>query len=163
METGYILVGVISMIAIIIPFVYMYRKSKKTERGLVKNLKVYADANGFQVDKSEAVAQLVLGLDNQNKLAFFSEVDEGTYETKHIDLSNISICKVNREVREVDYHGEKDRITHRLEIEFYPKNRKDEMTAFLLFDEDDNRMLSGEIQLANEWVAHYNSLLKQQA
>jgi len=160
MEIGNILIGVISIVAIIIPFILMYRRSKKTERGLIKNLKIYADENGFQLDKSESVAYLALGLDYKNKLAFFSEVNQGVYETKHVSLADTLICKVNREVREVDYHGEKDRITHRLEIDFYPKNKKEEVTSFLLFDEDHNRMLSGEIQLANEWVTHFNTLTK---
>lgn len=159
METGSILVGVISVVAIVIPFVYMYRKSKSTERGLVKNIKTYAEKNGLQLDKSEAVASLALGLDTKNKIAYFSEVDHGVYDTRHITLSDISICKVNREVREVNYHGEKDKITHSLEVCFYPKNKNGEVTSFLLFDEDKNKMLSGEIQLANEWVAHFNSAL----
>ena len=159
METGSILIGLISIVAIVIPFIYMYRKSQSTERGLVKNLKEYASKNGFQLDRSEAVASLALGLDSKNKLAYFTEVDHGIYDTRHIPLSDFSLCKVNREVREVDYHGEKDKITHSLEVCFYPKNKKDEVTSFLLFDEDRNKMLSGEIQLANEWVAHFNSVL----
>jgi len=159
METGNILIGLISIVAIVIPFIYMYRKSKSTERGLVKNIKAYAENNSLQLDRSEAVANLALGLDSKNKIAYFSEVDHGVYDTRHVSLSDISICKVNREVREVDYHGEKDKVTHSLEICFYPKNKKDEVSTFLLFDEDKNKMLSGEIQLANEWVAHFNSAL----
>lgn len=159
MEIGNVLIGVISVVAVILPFVIMYRKSKSTERGLVKNLKEYANKNNFQLDKVESVANLALGLDQKNRIAYFSEVEEGVFDTWHLNLSDFNICKVNREVREVDYHGEKDRVTHSLKIEFYPKNKKDQLASFLLFDEDKDRMLSGEIQLANEWVGHFNALL----
>lgn len=159
MESGNIIIGVISFIAIVLPFIIMYRKSKGTERGLVKNLKVYAEKNGFQLDKWESVGNLALGIDNINKLAFFSEIEDGVYETKHYDLSDVAVCKVNREVREVEYHGDKDQITHVLEVCFYPKKRSDEMGIFKLFDEDKNRRLSGEIQLADQWVSNYNTLI----
>lgn len=159
METGNILIGVISILAIVIPFVLMYRKSKKTERGLVKNLKAYAETNNFQLDKWESVGNLALGIDNTNRVAYFAEVEDFKYEIRHILLSEISICKVNRDVREVDYHGEKDRVTHSVEVSFYPKNKKGKEESFRLFDEDKNRMLSGEIQLAEEWVAKYNEVI----
>mgnify|MGYP001481691523 CR=1 FL=1 len=160
METGNILIGVISILAIAIPFILMYRKSKKTERGLVRNLKIYADTNGFQLDKWESVGNLILGIDNSNQVAYFAEVEDLSYKIRHVLLSEMSICKVNRDVREVDYHGEKDRVTHSVEIDFYPKNKKSKEEAFRLFDEDKNRMLSGEIQLAEEWVAKYNEVVK---
>jgi hypothetical protein len=60
----------------------------------------------------------------------------------------------------VAYHGEKDKITHSLEVDFYPKNKKNEIASFLLFDEDKNRRLCGEIQLANDWVTNFNQLVK---
>lgn len=160
METGNILIGVISIVAIVIPFVLMYRNSKKTERGLVKNLKAYAENNGLQLDKWESVGHILLGIDNTNQVAYFSEVEGLGYETRHIRLSEMSICKVNREVREVNYHGEKDNVTHSLEICFYPKDRKKEMEVFKLYDEDKNKSLSGEIQLADLWVANYNEAIK---
>lgn len=159
METGNILIGVISILAISLPFIIMYRKSKSTERGLVKNLKEYAQNNGFELDKWESVGNLALGVDNTSQIAYFIEVDGVSYETRHVVLSEISICKVDREVRDVDYHGEKDKVTHSLAVCFYPKNKREETTCFRLFDEDNNRMLAGEIQLANEWVAKYNAII----
>jgi hypothetical protein len=159
MDTGNILIGVISIIAIVLPFIIMYRKSKSTERGLIKNLKEYANKNNFQLDKWESVGNLALGIDNVNQLAYFVEVEGVSYETRHIALSEISICKVDREVRDVDYHGERDKVTHSLNICFYPKNKRDEIICFRLFDEDNNRMLSGEIQLANDWVSNYNEVI----
>lgn len=160
METGNILIGVISITAIALPFIIMYRRSKSTERGLIKNLKSYADRNGFNLDKWESVGNLALGIDSNNKVAYFTEVEEGVYDTRHLNLTDFSICKVNREVREVDYHGEKDKVTHSLEVNFYPKSKNDMVSSFLLFDENKNKMLSGEIQLANEWVANFNALVK---
>lgn len=160
METGNVLIGVISIVAIVIPFVIMYRRSKSTERGLAKNLKEYADRNSLQLDKWESVGNLALGLDTKNKVAYFTEIEEGVYETRHLTLSDFSVCKVNREVREVNYHDEKDIVTHSLEVNFYPKNKKDEVASFLLFTEDKNRMLCGEIQLANDWVAKFNQVIK---
>ncbi|PWH81211.1 hypothetical protein [Brumimicrobium oceani] len=159
METGNILIGVISIVAIVIPFILMYRKSKKTERGLLKNLKIYADTKGLQIEKWEAMGNLILGIDSINRVAYFAEVENLNYKVRHVQLSEMSICKVNRELREVDYHGEKDRVTHSVEIDFYPKNKKNNVESFRLFDEDNNRMLSGEIQLAEEWVAKYNELI----
>src|SRR5690554_8035956 len=73
-----------------------------------------ANKNNFQLDKVESVAHLALGLDQKNRIAYFSEVEEGVFDTWHLNLSDFNICKVNREVREVDYHGEKDRVTHSL-------------------------------------------------
>lgn len=159
MDTGNILIGVISIFAIITPFVLMYRKSKKTERGLVKNLKEYTDKNGLQLDKWETVCHLALGIDNTNQVAYFVEVEDENYETRHVLLSEMSNCMVNRELREVSCHGEKDNVTHSLEICFYPKNRKGEMEVFKLYDEDKRKSLSGEIQLANDWVAKFNSII----
>lgn len=163
METGNILVGVISIIAIVLPFVFMYRRSKSTSRGLIKNLKEYAEKNGFQLDKSEAVGNLALGIDNLNQLAYFIHVDGVSFQTRHVALSDMSICKVDREVRDVDYHGEKDKVTHSVDVCFYPKNKRDDASCFRLFDEDNNKMLSGEIQLANEWVSIYNAVINSTA
>lgn len=156
-----ILIGVISIAVIIIPFVYMYRKSKRTARELTKRLEAYAKENNFNIDKSESIAQLALGLDSKNKVAFFAKFEEGVHEIRHLYLDSVSICKVNRKVREVDYQGEKDRVTHRLELDFYPINKKEEVTSFLLFTEEDDKMLSGEIQLAEDWEVKYNALIKK--
>ena len=159
MESGNILIGVISIVAIVLPFIFMYRKSKSTERGLVKNLKEYAQNNGFQVEMWESVGNMVLGIDELNKLAFFSEIVGEEYEVKHFNLADIAICKVNREVREIKYHGGKDSLTHSLEMCFYPKNRREDIGVFNLYHEDKNKNLNGEIQLADQWVEKFNGLI----
>ncbi|WP_107038618.1 hypothetical protein [Brumimicrobium mesophilum] len=159
METGNILIGVISMMAIIIPFFLMYKKSKNTERGLLKNLKEYTQNNGLQLDKWGSVENIILGIDHINKIAFFSELDGDAYKTMHLNLTDLEMCRVNREGREVKYHGGKDILTHSLEICFYPKNRREGIEIFKLYNEDKNKSLNGEIQLANEWVSIYNDVI----
>src|SRR5690554_2488603 len=103
MEIGNVLIGVISVVAIILPFVIMYRKSKSTERGLVKNLKEYANKNNFQLDKVESVAHLALGLDQKNRIAYFSEVEEGVFDTWHLNLSDRKSTRLNSSHVRISY------------------------------------------------------------
>ncbi|PKR80933.1 hypothetical protein CW751_07125 [Brumimicrobium salinarum] len=73
METGNLIIGGISAAAIILPFVYMYRKSKQLERQLTKGLRSYAASKDFKIDQTEVAGNVILGIDKQNTVAFLGK------------------------------------------------------------------------------------------
>src|SRR5690554_2603242 len=155
METGNLIIGGISAAAIILPFVFMYRKRKQLERELTKGLKSYAASKNLKIDQTEVAGNVILGIDHQNTVAFLGKKEKTEEIFRHVNLENIKLCKVNRQVREIVTHGKKDKVTHSLSLEFYPQHQQEEITRFSLYNEDSDEALGGEIQLANEWVRRF--------
>ncbi|RFC54604.1 hypothetical protein [Brumimicrobium aurantiacum] len=159
METGNIIIGIVSFLAVISPFIIMYQKSKKKEKELLKKLKEYAANHDFQIDQWEATGNLMLGLDEVNKVGFCIELIDGKFEIDHVLLNELSFCKVDREKRTVSYHNHPEKVTQSLKLYFYPKQKSDETKYFRLYDEEATKQLNGEIELSEVWESKFRALI----
>ncbi|MBW7867034.1 MAG: hypothetical protein H3C31_01780 [Brumimicrobium sp.] len=156
MNTGNTVVSVLSVIALISPFVYAYIKNKRIQNELINNLKKHAIDNGFSLDRWEVDNTLILGIDEGNHIAFWGLKQGNEVKTSHVKLRDFSSCNV---IRDNSKTGE-ELSTSLLEICFYPRDKKLDTQSFILFDERDGGRISGELMLGNKWINIYKEFIK---
>lgn len=157
MDLWTIVIAVLGISAFVVPFVLFNRSKKNHDKGTVITLKEYAAKNNWELSDFEVENKIVLGVDNPNRIAFFLEDIEGkSSNIIHVDLNEISLCRVDRKTRLVDG----DSITERVDLVFSPKSKKNEAVVFNLFDENLNQRLSNELAFAKKWVDIFNRRVK---
>lgn len=156
MDWGTALVGVISILICIVPFVGMYYKRVKNKNKMLQSLKVLEDKTDCKISHHEFCGDFVLGIDETRNYVFFFKQKKEEAISKFVDLSEVQACQVVKNKRNI----EKVSFTERVELNFIPTNKSKKEVRFELFDEAINMQLSGELQFADNWSKKINGLLK---
>ena len=161
MEMKTLIMVAITVLVVVIPFAFVniknQRKNNKTKSVLLK----YANAYNSKIDESETLNNIAIGIDyNQNRLFFVQHYK--THELEQIiDLNDIKSVRLVNEKRAVKVGKSSTLVVEKIEIVLTNNNPKNQDYVLKLYDENINLILSGEVQLANKWVAILEGVLKQ--
>lgn len=161
MEMRTIILGAITILVIVIPFVIVFIKNQSKNSKTKSILTKYADAENSKIDESDTLGNIAIGIDyNQNKL-FFIKHSKNNETEQIINLNEIKNVRLVNEKRAVKIDKSSTLVVEKIEIVLTSniQNRQDYILQ--LYHEDINFVLSGEVQLADKWVAILERVLKQ--
>lgn len=161
METKTLILGAITILVLVVPFVYVYIKNHKKDSKTKSILTKYADAENSKIDESDTLSNFAIGIDyNQYKL-FFIKHSKNNETEQIIDLNEIKNVRLVNEKRAVKIGKTSTLVVEKIEIVLTSNipNKPDYILG--LYDENINFVLGGEVQLADKWVAILETALKQ--
>lgn len=154
------IVGLISMLLFVVPFVIMYYNSKKKENNMLLRLKENAQQNECKISQHEFCGNFVLGIDEGRNFVFFFKKKKEEAISQFIDLAEIKSCHVVLKTRNSDNDKGNHSIIERVELSFSPKNISKGEVRFELYDEEINMRLNGELQFVDKWANQINDRLR---
>jgi ABC-type glycerol-3-phosphate transport system permease component len=160
MDWGTAIVGLISILICIVPFVIMYYKRIKKENKMLQSLNEIAQQHHCKINQHEFCGDFVLGIDENRKFVFFFKHKKEEEISQFVDLSEIQICQVVKIPRHANNNIGNLNFIERVELSFTPTNKNKKEARFELYDEDINMQLSGELQFVEKWAKQINDCLK---
>lgn len=160
MDWGTAIVGLISILICIIPFVIMHYNRVKKENKMLLSLKENAQQHNCNISQHEFCGDFVLGIDESRNLVFFFKQKKEEAISQFVDLAEIQTCQVVKKTRNVKNDVGNLSIIERVEFSFTPTNKNKGETRFELYDEKTNMQLSGELQFVDKWTKQINNRLK---
>ena len=160
MDWGTAIVGLISILICIIPFVIMHYNRVKKENKMLLSLKENAQQHNCNISQHEFCGDFVLGIDESRNFVFFFKQKKEEAISQFVDLAEIQTCQVVKKTRDMKNSTSSLYSTQRLELSFLPTNKNKGETRFELYDEETNMQLSGELQFVDKWTKQINDRLK---
>ncbi|HLS11082.1 MAG TPA: hypothetical protein VK050_02870 [Flavobacteriaceae bacterium] len=151
MDNGSFIVGIVILLAFIIPIGWVIFKSNnkiQKRKKLVQNL---CKDHGMLVDKPEQVGNALIGIDYKNKKMFYTSLKNITTDFIMIPTDSITDIRVNKE----KYAGRESILLVIIEI----TTTKDKQRLILYDDKlEDQVVIDAKACLheANQWVAQVN-------
>lgn len=155
LDFGTLAIGILSLIALIFPFVLDYRSRKKKENNLLQPLRKMAEQQNFQLNEYEVCNNFVIGIDKMKNMFFFHSEGKDNSISKFIDLSIIENCKVITSHKTIS----NSKVINKVELSFIDKNKTEQTVD--IYNADGIFRLNGEIQLANKWCQIITNQLKK--
>ena len=160
MDWGTAIVGLISILICIVPFMIMYYKRIKKENKMLQSLNEIAQQHNCKIGQHEFCGDYVMGMDENRNFVFFFKQKREVAISQFVDLSEVQICQVVKKTRNVKNDIGSLSIIERVELSFTPINKNKVVTKFELYDEEIHMQLSGELQFVDKWAKQINDRLK---
>lgn len=159
MDWGTAIVGLISVLICIGPFVIMYFKRIRKENKMLQSLTEIARQQNCKISKHEYCGDFFIGADESSNFVFFFKQKKEEAISQFVDLSEIQTCKIVKKTRNVKVGMEDLSIIERVELVFIPKNPNQGEEMFELYDSEKNGQLSGELQCVDKWAKEISDQL----
>jgi hypothetical protein len=160
MDLGTAIVGLMSILICISPFVIIYYIKVKKENKWMQSLNEMAQQHHCNVGQHEFCSDFVMGIDENRNFVFFFKQNKEETLSQFVDLSEIQSCQAVKKSRNVHNGKDSHSLIDSLELHFTPTNKNTEEISFKLYDAEINIQLSGELQFADKWVKLINDRLK---
>jgi hypothetical protein len=128
-----------------------FNNSKKRKKAL-QHLSDTAKNKNCTIEKNEFWNLAAIGIDQSNKMLFFSRKKDGAAIYKTIDLTQIQKCNL---VRTESTNRAIDKLE--LQLEFFDKNKPNVSLEF--YDKDQSMSLVNEIEISVKWHKIINQTL----
>lgn len=158
MDWGTAIFGLLSMLAIIVPFVIIHYKKEKKRNNMLHTLKETAQQHQGNISQHEFCGDFGFGIDEVRSFVFFLKQKQAEVISQFIDLREIQSCRIEKKTRDTHQSSSLNSIL-KLDLCFLPANHGKTETRFELYDEAINRQLSGELQFADKWSKQINDRL----
>jgi putative lipase involved disintegration of autophagic bodies len=155
MDTSSTLIGIIILILCILPFFFLGRGRKKTEKKMLQSVEDYAMEHNCRVTQIELIRDFVLAIDEINKHVFYYKINKDNTEILDINLTEIKGCKVINIGRNTD----NQKITDQLLLSFIPNNAKQKELKLECYNSDVQVQLCGEAQCLERWSEMINTVI----
>ena len=151
----------ITVLVVVVPFAFVYIKNKKKKNKTKSVLLKYANVDNSKIDESDTLDNIAIGVDyNQNRLFFVKHFKN--HETEQIiNINEIKSVRLVNEKRAVKIGKSSTLVVEKIEIVLTNNNPKEKDYILEFYNENINLILSGEVQLANKWVAILERVLNQ--
>lgn len=151
----------ITVLVVMIPFVFVYiknqRKNNKTRSVLLK----YANVYNSKIDESDTLHNIAIGIDYTQNRLFFVKHFKNQESEQIINLNDVKSVRLVNEKRSVKTGKSSTLVVEKIEILLTNNNPNEKDYILELYNEDINMVLSGEVQLADKWLAILERVLKQ--
>ena len=161
MDSGTLIVGAVLIALCILPVVITEISRKNREKKLFRLIKSEAEGQNCNITKFEHCCNNIIGLDEANKVLFFIKKRDSGIISRFADLKEIQNCKAQNLSGSSDNNGTDYQFTRKVELVLKPgiKNKPD--VVIEIFDSEEGRQLSGELQLAEKWSEMIRGILKK--
>lgn len=160
MDWGTALIGIISILICIVPFVVMYYNKTKKENKMLQSLQADAAQKNANISQNGYCNNFSIGIDESKNYVFFFKQDKEESISQFVDLAEIQTCQVVKNTRSVKNDSGNVETIESVEISFIPTNKNNAVTSFELYNEEINVQLNGELQFADKWTQKINERLK---
>ncbi|MDR7130319.1 hypothetical protein J2X69_002669 [Algoriphagus sp. 4150] len=144
-----------------LPLILNHFKQKNKGNLLKERLRKETQADHLKSSDFETWREAYcLGLDQENNRLLFLNLLETDNEVQKIDLSQIRLCKPNRDFREAKEGKEKRQIIKKVSLVLDQFNELNKPFEIELYDEDKSDYMINEWELAQEWSKKINELKK---
>lgn len=161
MEMKTLIMVSITVLVVMIPFVFVYiknqRKNNKTRSVLLK----YANVYNSKIDESDTLHNIAIGIDYTQNRLFFVKHFKNQESEQIINLNDVKSVRLVNEKRSVKTGKSSTLVVEKIEILLTNNNPNEKDYILELYNEDINMVLSGEVQLADKWLAILERVLKQ--
>ena len=152
MDLGTSIIGIIIVAICILPFILIGFNNSKKRKKTLQHLSDTAKTNNCTIEKSEFWHLTAIGIDQSNKMLFFTRRTDDTAIYKTIDLSQIQKCNLVRTESTNRAIGKLE-----LQLEFFDKNKPNVSLEF--YDKDQSMSLVNEIEISVKWHKIINQTL----
>ncbi|WP_421894592.1 hypothetical protein [Marinoscillum sp.] len=159
MELGTTIIGLGATALCIVPFVLMYRSTRKKEHDLINGLKVIASSYNREVSVHDCGIDFAVGMSSANDFVFFYKKRSEQTVEQCVPLNAIRKCRVDSTQRSVKTKNGHDTVTDKLALTFIPKDNSIAACQFDFYNSEDHSQLNGELQLIKKWETQINALL----
>lgn len=161
MEMKTLIMGTIAVLALVGPFIFVLIKNKRKNNKTKSIFMKYANVDNSNIDESDILDNIAIGIDyNQNRLYFIKH--SNNQESKQIiNLNDVRSAKLEKKQRTVKSGKSSTLIIEKVELVLTSNNPNKQNYVLDLYDENINMVLSGEVQLANKWVAILERVLNE--
>ena len=137
-------------------------KSRNKEQKILAKLIGFAQENESTITKYNHWSNTLIGIDESSlKKVFFIRKNSHNEFRKVIDLSEVQKCRVVNVTRTVGEGKNKQSVIDKIELRFTFNNKNTPEIALEFYNSDfDSLTLSGELQLAENWLQIINKNLK---
>ncbi|HOG05593.1 MAG: hypothetical protein ACOX7E_05815 [Paludibacter sp.] len=153
------IIGLIVILVCISPIIIMVQYRAIKTKKMLQSLHKIAQQQNCKISQHEFCSDFVLGIDEVKKFVFFHKHRKENSISQYVNLANIQTCKVVKQSRTVKMGSDSMSMISRLELSFIPTSKNQEEQNFLLFDEEINKQLSGELQFSEKWSQIINGYL----
>jgi hypothetical protein len=154
MDTGTLIVAIISIAIVSLPFALTIYNRKKKEKHLLRIVQSYAQKSGNRIKRFDVCGKRIIGLDQNSGILFFYN-DETPQNTQAINLNDYHRSEVVVNELKVGSNGERT-IVDTVLLKFIPKTGESKLEQLVLFDRKSTASLTEEILLAREWSKMIN-------
>lgn len=151
MDSGIIIIGIITLLVCILPFIFMARSRKIKTNQMLDALNNLAKEKDCKITTHEFCGDLLVGIDEHKPYFFLYKKTLNNTVNQAVNLSEIKSCEI------VNTKYNRD-IVQKLELKFISENTKQADILVEFYNRIENFQLSGEIQLIEKWV----ELIKEQ-
>ena len=155
MDTGTLIVAIISVAIVSLPFGLTIYNRKKKEKHLLCILQSYADKTGNKIKRFDVCGKRIVGFDQNTGMLFFYNDETPKEDPKVISLNDYSRSEVVINEHKVGSNGERT-IVDTVLLKFIPKTGEGKLEQIVLFDRKITASLTEEILLAREWSSIIN-------
>lgn len=152
MESGVTIIGVIILLACIIPLVIAHNNNKKKEKKLLGYLLSYAQAASLKISQHDLWLNTAIAIDNDTNVLLFIRNVDGNENVQQVNLYNAEHCHIQ------GADGTPDTIK-RLALVFTSPNEQDAVLEF--YNENSSLQINDELQLIKKWEGIAKSRLSQ--
>lgn len=160
MDSGTIIIGVATIIACILPFVFINNSRKKAEKKRLQALTDLAAEHNGVVSRYEFCGEIAIGLDDANNYVYFISKVKGREAAQFVDLAGIKNCQVANSSRNINGKDGAYKVIDKLSLLFTPTGKDKSNISLEFYDADVNIQLVGELQLIERWEKLINERLK---
>lgn len=161
MEMKTLIMGAITIFALVGPFAFVFINNKRKENKTKSIFKKYTNVGNSNIDESDTLDNTAIGIDyNQNRLYFIKHFKNQELE-QIIDLNEVKSVKLVNSQRSMKSGNSSTLIIEKIEILLTSNSPGKQDHILELYDENIQMSLSGEVQLANKWVAILERVLQQ--
>jgi len=162
MESGTTIVGIILLLAIVLPIIFLVSKKSKNGKQFSSELFDFASKNNGTISEHELWNNTALGLDKETHQLYFIK-NAANNKIKHkINLLEIQKCRIVNTSRNIKYKGENHKVIDRLELAFTSRDKSKPEILLEFYNTDyDSATLSGELQLIEKWFKIIDGQLGQ--
>ncbi len=156
----FIMVSITLLVVVVAPFAFVYIKNKNKSGKSNSVLKKYAIEYNSNIDQSDTLSNIAIGIDSIQKKLFFIRHSKNHEFEQIINLNDIKDVKLINEKRAVKIGKSSTLVVEKIEIVLVNKTSNKPNNVLELYNENIHMTLSGEVQLANKWVTILENILK---
>ena len=151
MDLGTVITSCILLAVCTLPFVLMNRKKQKRIKELVSNFSDIIKSKGLEVGQYDVCGDIVIGMDSNSAHVFYYKKHKETASNMEIEMNSIANCNVSKIYSDGSNVAHDNTSIDKITLLFALKSSASKEKSIVLFDDDDNLQLDGELQLAEKW------------
>jgi len=153
MEFSSTFIGIVCIILFFVPIYLLSRSGARKLKQRLSALLAFSEKNGLRLSAKEAWNDCAIGIDEASKQVAYVKNTEVDHQEVLIDLKDIARCNINNVSREVKTSTGTQRIIEQIELQFFYKKAEIMPVSLQFYDGKKQMQLSGELQVAEKWVA----------